>query len=589
MAGPLLEKRDRDQQREVARYKILRTRETQARSRIQDLESRWLEATRDLQPEADLSVESAIVRRTTPFSYNWGYERGTPADRPLIERFLAENAAAVSGAVLEVQENDYTIRIGGGRVTKSDVFDANPGNPKATVLGDLRAAYHLPDASYDCVILTQTLHLIDDVEAVLRECYRLLKPNGVLLATWPAASRVCLEYGPEADLWRVTPAGARKLFSQAFTPEHVDVFALGNASLSAAFSLGLPSQSLPEATYASSDPFFPVIVAARARRPSQETALLGRPRRRTNLGLDGGRGLILMYHRIGSRRPDPHRLSLSEAAFDEQLVWLRNTCSVIPLDELVTGTRTGSLPPRSIAITFDDGYIDNLTSVAPRLQRAGAPATFFLTSEDSDSPCFYWWDRLAVALLGDGPRPSSLDIDLPDGPQTLDTSDPSGRLAAHSVLYHATLRLEPSARNAIVQRVADWSGATLDACDRRMSREEVCALSLTPGVTIGAHTVHHLRLPDQTDDVMASELQSSRSALQEVTNRPVEAFSYPFGAVDDRAARAAEAAGFTCAVTGAFGATTSFDDRFYLPRIPVAEGPLEQFIARIDGALAGPL
>ena len=139
--------------------------------------------------------------------------------------------------MLEVQEADYTRRFGGSAVERSDIVDLAESNAGATVITDLRAAANIPDATYDCVILTQTLHVIAPMSEAVCECHRILKPGGVLLVTLPCVSRVCLEYGRDGDFWRVTPAGARQLFEAAFDDVAVSVF--GNALSGAAFLYGL--------------------------------------------------------------------------------------------------------------------------------------------------------------------------------------------------------------------------------------------------------------------------------------------------------------------------------------------------------------
>src|SRR5262249_16316312 len=156
-----------------------------------------------------------------------------------IEGFLERHASDIRGAVLEVQEPDYTHRFGGDRVTRSDVVDLDASNPRATVLSDLRSASNIPSSTYDCIVLTPKLHVIDRMSAVVSECARILKPGGVLLATLPCASRVCLEYGHDGDFWRVTEAGARRLFSQAFPTESLEVTSYGNVLVNAAFLYGL--------------------------------------------------------------------------------------------------------------------------------------------------------------------------------------------------------------------------------------------------------------------------------------------------------------------------------------------------------------
>src|SRR5262245_24132765 len=110
------------------------------------------------------------LRRTTPLSRDWGYERGKPIDRHYIERFLEEHAEDIRGDVLEVQEDAMTHRFGGERVRRHDVLDLDPGNPRAGVVSDLRAAANVPSESYDCIVLTQTIHVVNTLPAALAWC-----------------------------------------------------------------------------------------------------------------------------------------------------------------------------------------------------------------------------------------------------------------------------------------------------------------------------------------------------------------------------------------------------------------------------------
>jgi hypothetical protein len=105
-------------------------------------------------------------RRTDPVSRDWGYDRGVPIDRRYIDDFLSAHSSDVRGDVLEVQEDDFTIAFGGPRVTHHDILDIDRSNPRATVLADLRCAPAIQSATYDCIILTQTLHVIDGVGRV---------------------------------------------------------------------------------------------------------------------------------------------------------------------------------------------------------------------------------------------------------------------------------------------------------------------------------------------------------------------------------------------------------------------------------------
>jgi SAM-dependent methyltransferase len=210
-------------------------------------------------------VEWADLRRREPFSSDWGFERGKPIDRHYIEQFLAAYRDDIHGRVLEVQDSAYTRQFGAGRVTESDVLDIDPTNRAATIVADLCGAETIPARGYDCIILTQTLHLIYDMARALTRCARLLRPGGVLLATLPCLSRVDPAAGLDGDCWRLTEASARALFAAAFPPERVEVHAYGNVLAGTAFLYGLSGDDVGAEELGVLDPYFPVLLGVRAR------------------------------------------------------------------------------------------------------------------------------------------------------------------------------------------------------------------------------------------------------------------------------------------------------------------------------------
>jgi hypothetical protein len=201
--------------------------------------------------------------RRTPVARDWGFSRGTPVDRYYINAFLESCAADVRGAILDVQEPDTARRIGGDRIARVDVIDVDGRNPRATIVADLRCAPNVPAASYDCIVLTQTLHLVDDMPAVVAECARMLRPGGVLLVTMPCVSRIANDYGPAHDHWRVTVPAARRLFGDQFGP-HIRVESWGSAAAAAAFLYGLAVHELTSETLDFHDPHYPLLVTVRA-------------------------------------------------------------------------------------------------------------------------------------------------------------------------------------------------------------------------------------------------------------------------------------------------------------------------------------
>jgi len=211
------------------------------------------------------AVDFGDLRRTTPISSVFGFDRGEPVDRYYIERFLADNAALIHGRVLEVGDATYTRRFGGAAVTKSDVLHLTGDAPGATIVADLTHAPQIPSASFDCIILTQTLHFTYAMEAEVAELRRILKPGGTLLCTVPGISQISrFDMDRWGDYWRLTSRSAAELFATAFSADEVDVVTYGNVLSATALLHGLATSELTTEELDVRDEDYQVIVAIRA-------------------------------------------------------------------------------------------------------------------------------------------------------------------------------------------------------------------------------------------------------------------------------------------------------------------------------------
>ncbi len=208
------------------------------------------------------------LRRLEPISRVFGTDRGQPIDRYYIEQFLSAHASDIRGHVLEVGDDAYTRKFGGERVTKSDVLHAVAGNPKATIVADLTFADNIPSGTFDCIILTQTLQVIYDVRASLRHLYRVLKPGGLLLATFPGISQIS-RYDMErwGDYWRFTTLSTWRLFEEVFPPAYLKVQAYGNVLAATAFLYGLATQELRQEELDHRDTDYEVLITVKAAKP----------------------------------------------------------------------------------------------------------------------------------------------------------------------------------------------------------------------------------------------------------------------------------------------------------------------------------
>jgi SAM-dependent methyltransferase len=212
------------------------------------------------------ALDLGDLRRLTPISRNFGFDRGTPVDRYYIENFLQDHRADVQGRVLEIGDDSYTRKYGGQKVTKSEVMHVNLQNPGVTIIGDLSRADHIPADTFDCFILTQTLQFIYDPKAAITTIYRILKPGGVLLATFPGISQMALPGSREEweDYWRFTSHSARRMISEIFPSDNLEIQAHGNVLAAAAFLYGLGAEELSQPELDHHDADYELILAIRA-------------------------------------------------------------------------------------------------------------------------------------------------------------------------------------------------------------------------------------------------------------------------------------------------------------------------------------
>ena len=209
-------------------------------------------------------VNTGDLKRLTPFSFEFGYDRGGPVDRYYIENFLERTAARIKGRTLEIGDNYYTTKYGGQNVQQSDILHVDETNPNATFVGDLSNAPFLPDNSFDCIVLTQTLQFIYHYKAAIQTCYRILKPGGCLLVTVPGITP--LDHGKWKNTWywSFTRASMIKVFDESFSSKNVKVESFGNIFVATAFLYGMGLPEVDKKTMDHADEHYPVIITIEA-------------------------------------------------------------------------------------------------------------------------------------------------------------------------------------------------------------------------------------------------------------------------------------------------------------------------------------
>jgi peptidoglycan/xylan/chitin deacetylase (PgdA/CDA1 family) len=314
--------------------------------------------------------------------------------------------------------------------------------------------------------------------------------------------------------------------------------------------------------------------------------------------------LILMYHRVAEAPVDPWDLAVSPDHFAEQLDVLRRTRHPLPLMDFVRDLQAGTLPAHAVAVTFDDGYADNLLAAKPRLAAAGIPATVFLATGYLGRAGEFWWGELARLLLWEaGPR--SLEIVVRGHALRFNIEGEFGasetgswcamrdpprtqRQAAYLAIWQALRPLEEPERVSLMAELRDgFAGRAPDGGGRAMTAQEARTLAGDGLVAIGAHSVTHPLLAQMDAPSRRREIAESKLACEALTEEPVTAFAYPYGNFDSDVREEVRAAGFTAACATIPGPATAASDPLALPRLQVLDQGGDAFEQALCSASAG--
>ncbi len=319
-------------------------------------------------------------------------------------------------------------------------------------------------------------------------------------------------------------------------------------------------------------------------------------------------GLILLYHRIAELRSDPQLLAVTPQHFAQHLEVLRDQGRPVSLPQLRPALRDRRLPRHAIAVTFDDGYADNLDCGKPLLERYEIPATVFVATSYLGGDREFWWDDLERLLLLPGRLPETLRLRV--GPTLHEwrlgdaavygeeeyrrhsgwsvevAEDPSPRHSVYRVLCRLLRGVSGAERAAALDELSRAAGATATGrpTHRALSHEGLVQLTESSVVEVGAHASSHGVLSALPLAAQRSEIVESKARLQEITGRAVTSFAYPFGGRADYTPMTVglvREAGFALACSNVPGLVRRRTDPFQLPRVLVRNWDAETFAGRL--------
>lgn len=302
------------------------------------------------------------------------------------------------------------------------------------------------------------------------------------------------------------------------------------------------------------------------------------------------RAVILLYHRVADTPAgeDSHNLCVSPARFAEQMdVLKRSAWPVMELAKLTAAIADRRMPARSVVVTFDDGYADNLHTAKPILERLGVPATVFVATGDGGRGEEFYWDECEQLILAGRAATQRLRI----GRRELDVIGAPGSEPRRRACVEAcdVLReMPPAERREAMRHVRAWAGVsqpTVRPTHRTMTDAEIVQLASGEIVEVGAHTENHPALPSLSLPEQRDEIARSKTRLESILGRPVTSFAYPYGLHDAAVINAVRAAGFKRACSTLEHAARHASDELCLPRFDMGNCDGETFARKLRWAI----
>lgn len=316
---------------------------------------------------------------------------------------------------------------------------------------------------------------------------------------------------------------------------------------------------------------------------------LGKPLRSRHSGL----GSILLYHRVvdeisGVSAFPSSGLSVHWKRFDEQMGYISRNFRCIDLGTAVRELREGTIKEKSVIVTFDDGYRDNMSLALPILERHKIPATIFVTTGLIDGTAPLWWFEIDFILK----HTPFLTLSWRHLDFNYELSNWEQRSAALTELNSVMKTLSLKDQGELLELLRTKASERFSYSGEMLSWEEIALIAKHPLITIGAHTVNHPVMSRTAESDLQWELTDSRRELEKAVGKKIEFFAYPFGARDQADTRdfdAVKAAGYLAALTTRVGHLqfAHQEHLFALPRIPVDYfDSLDQFKWKLSGLFA---
>jgi len=315
------------------------------------------------------------------------------------------------------------------------------------------------------------------------------------------------------------------------------------------------------------------------------------------------KALVLMYHKIGNPASDPWELSVSQENFESHLQVLKNSYNVVSTDELISQIQQNKIKNKSVAITFDDGLLNNYELARPLLQKYQIPATFFITDSNIGKNKLFWWDELEEIVLHTEELPKKFDLEILGNRVEFNLNDEAILTPALRLKNKNLIAYKPNSKRAelyyhlweicspckaqdqqkIIAQIKDWAGTEIaNGMDVCMTWKQVEDLSQSALFTIGGHTHNHPSLYDHDAEYQQQEILGNKKLLESKLGININSFAYPSGRYDDSTLKVIKGSGFKGAFTTRLGTVRNKSDVTQINRYQVCDWEKDKFNKEIN-------
>lgn len=316
-----------------------------------------------------------------------------------------------------------------------------------------------------------------------------------------------------------------------------------------------------------------------------------------------------MYHRINTAVSDTWQLAVSPACFQQQLEVLHDY-NVVSMQQLTSALQQKNLKHKSIAITFDDGYIDNYQVAKPLLEQYNFPATFFITNSLSPVKKEFWWDALEYILLESNSLPSEIKLHFNQEDHWYNlTQSWQEIISAEELSWVASWlpwQTPPTSNHAFFLQLSEimkglslaekenvisqlYALAALEPIVRipyqLMSKAELLSLSSNALFEVGGHSANHVALGKFDKSVQQEEITSNQLFLQMLLQKNVTGYGYAHGSYNNDSKELLKQQGFAYSCTTEHAAVSNNSEAFSLPRLQVKNWNKALFKENLDKLL----